>query len=176
MTLEGCVVRISDVISYIGKDVEDAIRVGIIKESDLPKEVTDILGFNNKSMINRLIGDLVIHSYEKPYLRFSNEVFEALKCLLNFLTIKVHQHPVLVKENAKLIRMIKQLYDVYYEELTDRENKNCKIKTFVSKMSSTYQSNDPALIVADYLSMMTDSYVLAEYESIFLPIQHNEII
>ena len=43
-------------------------------------------------------------------------------------------------------------------------------------MSSTYQSNDPALIVADYLSMMTDSYVLAEYESIFLPIQHNEII
>ncbi len=176
MTLEGCVVRISDVISYIGKDVEDAIRVGIIKQSDLPKEVTDILGFNNKSMINRLIGDLVIHSYELPYLQFSNEVFESLKCLLNFLTIKVHQHPVLVKENAKLIRMIKQLYDIYYEELTDLENENCKIKTFVAKMSSTYQSNDPALIVADYLSMMTDSYVLAEYESIFLPIQHNEII
>ncbi|WP_439795121.1 deoxyguanosinetriphosphate triphosphohydrolase family protein, partial [Thomasclavelia cocleata] len=176
MTLEGCVVRISDVISYIGKDVEDAIRVGIIKQSDLPKEVTDILGFNNKSMINRLIGDLVIHSYELPYLQFSNEVFESLKCLLNFLTIKVHQHPVLVKENAKLIRMIKQLYDIYYEELTDFEHENCKIKTFVAKMSSTYQSNDPALIVADYLSMMTDSYVLAEYESIFLPIQHNEII
>ena len=96
--------------------------VGIIKQSDLPKEVTDILGFNNKSMINRLIGDLVIHSYELPYLQFSNEVFESLKCLLNFLTIKVHQHPVLVKENAKLIRMIKQLYDIYYEELTDLEN------------------------------------------------------
>ena len=63
-------------------------------------------------MINRLIGDLVIHSYELPYLQFSNEVFESLKCLLNFLTIKVHQHPVLVKENAKLIRMIKQLYDI----------------------------------------------------------------
>ena len=58
-------------------------------------------------MINRLIGDLVIHSYELPYLRFSNEVFEALKSLLNFLTIRVHQHPVLVKENTKLIRMIK---------------------------------------------------------------------
>ena len=61
-------VRVSDVISYIGKDIEDAIKVGIIKQSDLPKEVTDILGFDNKSMINRLIGDIVIHSYGKPYL------------------------------------------------------------------------------------------------------------
>ncbi len=118
MTLEGCVVRVSDVISYIGKDIEDAIKVGIIKQSDLPKEVTDILGFDNKSMINRLIGDIVIHSYGKPYLRFSNEVFSALKTLLNFLSNRVHQHPVLVKENTKLVRMINQLYQ---KGITTRE-------------------------------------------------------
>lgn len=176
MTLEGCVVRVSDVISYIGKDIEDAIKVGIIKQSDLPKEVTDILGFDNKSMINRLIGDIVIHSYGKPYLRFSNEVFSALKTLLNFLSNRVHQHPVLVKENTKLVRMINQLYHVYYDELTDLNNHDCKIKAFVNKMAPAYSKNDPALIVADYLSMMTDSYVLNEYESIFLPIQHNEIL
>ena len=176
MTLEGCVVRVSDVISYIGKDIEDAIKVGIIKQSDLPKEVTDILGFDNKSMINRLIGDIVIHSYGKPYLRFSNEVFSALKTLLNFLSNRVHQHPVLVKENTKLVRMINQLYHVYYDELTDPNNHDCKIKAFVNKMAPAYSKNDPALIVADYLSMMTDSYVLNEYESIFLPIQHNEIL
>ena len=176
MTLEGCVVRVSDVISYIGKDIEDAIKVGIIKQSDLPKEVTDILGFDNKSMINRLIGDIVIHSYGKPYLRFSNEVFSALKTLLNFLSNRVHQHPVLVKENTKLVRMINQLYNVYYDELTDPNNHDCKIKAFVNKMAPAYSKNDPALIVADYLSMMTDSYVLNEYESIFLPIQHNEIL
>ena len=176
MTLEGCVVRVSDVISYIGKDIEDAIKVGIIKQSDLPKKVTDILGFDNKSMINRLIGDLVIHSYGKPYLRFSNEVFDALKSLLSFLSLRVHQHPVLVKENAKLVRMINQLYTVYYEELTDPNNNDCKIKAFVAKMTPAYSKNDPALIVADYLSMMTDSYVLNEYETIFLPIQHNQIL
>ena len=50
------------------------------------------------------------------------------------------------------------------------------IKAFVNKMAPAYSKNDPALIVADYLSMMTDSYVLNEYESIFLPIQHNEIL
>ena len=76
MTLEGCVVRVSDVISYIGKDIEDAIKVGIIKQSDLPKEVTDILGFDNKSMINRLIGDIVIHSYENHIFAF------LMKCLV----------------------------------------------------------------------------------------------
>lgn len=175
MTLEGCVVRVSDVISYIGKDIEDAIKVGIIEESDLPKEVTDVLGFDNKSMINRLIGDIVIHSYGKPYLRFSTEVFDALKSLLNFISKNIHQHPVLVKENAKLIRMIKQLYAVYYDDLI-ANNHECKINYYVNKMPKTYQENDPALIVADYISMMTDSYVLSEYESIFLPIQHNEIL
>lgn len=176
MTLEGCVVRVSDVISYIGKDIEDAIKVGLIKKDDLPKAATNILGDDNKSTINRLISDLVIHSYEKPYLSFSSEVFKALKTLLTFLSVKVHQHPILVKENQKLIRMINQLYDVYYEELNDVNDHDCKIKSFVNKMVPEYSKNDPALIVADYLSMMTDSYVLNEYESIFLPIVHNTIL
>ena len=83
---------------------------------------------------------------------------------------------MLVKENTKLVRMINQLYHVYYDELTDPNNHDCKIKAFVNKMAPAYSKNDPALIVADYLSMMTDSYVLNEYESIFLPIQHNEIL
>lgn len=176
MTLEGCVVRVSDIISYIGKDIEDAIKVGLIKEDDLPRKATKVLGHNNKSMINRLIGDLVIHSYEKPYLSFSPEVFDALLTMMNFLSANVHHHPVLVKENAKLMRMINQLYDVYYEELTDVNNHDCKIKMFVNKMTPEYSKNDPALIVTDYLSMMTDSYVLNEYETIFLPIMNNTIL
>lgn len=176
MTLEGCVVRVSDVIAYIGKDIEDAIRVGLIKRDDLPAKVTNVLGFDNKSIINRLVGDLVIHSYQLPYLKFSDEVFNALKCLLDFLGEQVHRHPILVKENTKLVRMIKELYDVYYEELMDPINSECKIKAFVKKMAPSYLHNDPALIVADYISMMTDSYVLSEYESIFLPIKYTEII
>lgn len=70
MTLEGCVVRISDVISYIGKDIEDAMSVGILQKKDLPENVVKVLGDNNKSIMNKLIGDLMIHSYQKPYLRF----------------------------------------------------------------------------------------------------------
>lgn len=176
MTLEGCVVRVSDVISYIGKDIEDAIKVGIIKIEDLPKEVTDILGNDNKSIINRLVGDLVINSYQKPYLSFSTEVFNALKTLLRFLSQNVHNHPILVQENTKLVRIIKQLYNIYYDELNDASNNNYPIKTYVSKMISSYTKTNPILIVSDYLSAMTDSYVLREYEAMFLPIQHNEML
>ena len=160
------------------KDISKKIRPMTLEGcvDDLPRKATKVLGHNNKSMINRLIGDLVIHSYEKPYLSFSPEVFDALLTMMNFLSANVHHHPVLVKENAKLMRMINQLYDVYYEELTDVNNHDCKIKMFVSKMTPEYAKNDPALIVTDYLSMMTDSYVLNEYETIFLPIMHNTIL
>lgn len=175
MTLEGCVVRVSDVISYIGKDIEDAIRVGIIRREDLPEKVTQVLGNDNKTIINHLIGDIVIHSYQKPYLRFSTEVFDALQELLQFLSKNVHNHPVLVKENAKLVRMIKELYDVYYEEITAQDSSHPIIE-YVNKMVPQYKETNPILIVADYLSGMTDSYVLHEYQKIFLPKLHDELL
>ena len=173
MTLEGCVVRISDVISYIGKDIEDAMSVGILQKKDLPENVVKVLGDNNKSIMNKLIGDLMIHSYQKPYLRFSHEVFEALSSLLFFLGEKVHHHPVLEKENAKLSRMVKELFDVYLEEL-ENNDQDSNIVKFKNKMVENYQKTPNPLIVSDYLSMMTDTYVLNDYERKFLPILHGE--
>lgn len=176
MTLEGCVVRISDVISYVGKDIEDAIKVGIINEEDLPENVVNVLGKDNKSMINRLIGDIVIHSYRKPYLEFSEEVYRALESLFQFISIHIHQHPTLMKENEKLTRLVKELYNAFYEDLVDEKNENHGIDLHVRKMIETYQQTAPELIVSDYLSGMTDSYALRVYEERFLPRQHGEMI
>lgn len=176
MTLEGCVVRVSDVISYIGKDLEDAIKVGVINKEDIPQVATAVLGGDNKSIINKLIGDLVINSYQKGYLEFSDEVFNALKELMSFLSKRVHQHPLLVEENRKLTRMIKELFDVYYNDLKDETKQNSGIQKYVIRMGDFYNETDPALIVCDYLSAMTDTYVLKEYENIFLPKLHDEII
>lgn len=175
MTLEGCVVRVSDVISYIGKDIEDAMKVGIISQEDLPEKVTSVIGNNNKTIMNHLIGDLVIHSYKKPYLRFSNEMFDALQTLLSFLSQHVHNHPILVRENQKLMRMIKEIYDLNYEALI-KEQKDSDIYKYKEKMVKEYQNNDPILIVSDYVSGMTDTYVLNAYEKAFLPILHDEMI
>lgn len=176
MTLEGCVVRISDVISYVGKDIEDAIKVGIIKEEDLPLEVVEVLGSDNKSMINRLIGDIVIHSYNKPYLEFSKEVYSALEVLFDFISKKIHRHPTLMRESDKLTRMVVELYEAFYKDLLDDTIENTGINGFVKKMNDDYKITDPELIVSDYLSAMTDSYVLKKYMHLFLPIQYEDLI
>lgn len=177
MTLEGCVVRISDVISYVGKDIEDAMRVGIVQENDLPDEVVRVLGKDNKSMINRLIGDLVIHSYRKPYLEFSKEVYQALEILFEFISSHIHHHPTLLKENEKLARLVKELYNALYDDLmNDDLDDETGIHAHFKKMSHEYQQTPKELIVSDYLSGMTDSYALRVYQERFLPKQHNETI
>lgn len=176
MTLEGCVVRISDVISYVGKDIEDAIKVGIINEDDLPNEVINVLGKDNKSMINRLIGDIVIHSYNKPYLEFSKEVYDALEVLFDFISKKIHHHPTLMRENDKLTRMVTELYEAFYKDLIDDNIENTGINEYVEKMNDDYKVTDPELIVSDYLSAMTDSYVLKKYMHLFLPVQYENLI
>lgn len=176
MTLEGCVVRISDVISYVGKDIEDAMKVGIIKEEDLPEKVVQVLGIDNKTMINRLIGDIVIHSYRKPYLEFSKEVYDALEVLFEFISKHIHHHPTIVRENEKLTRLVKELYNAFYDDLVDNKNNQHGIDLYVSKMTETYKETPKELIVSDYLSGMTDTYALRVYVDRFLPKQHGELI
>ena len=69
MTLEGCVVRISDVIAYAGKDIEDAIRLGIISEDDIPNNITNVLGRTNAEIVNTLVLDIINNSYDKSYIK-----------------------------------------------------------------------------------------------------------
>ena len=84
MTLEGCVVRISDIVGYIGRDIEDAIMLGILKKEELPKEITSVLGNNNREIINTIVTDIINNSLNKPYLLLSDDVYKALKALKNF--------------------------------------------------------------------------------------------
>ena len=109
-------------------------------------------------------------------------LYRSLKPHMSFIIVDIFPKAMAITpEELKLweedpIQFVTRIYDVYYEELTDVNNHDCKIKMFVSKMAPEYAKNDPALIVTDYLSMMTDSYVLNEYETIFLPIMHNTIL
>lgn len=78
MTLEGCVVRVSDIIAYIGKDIEDAITLGVIKTEDIPKNITDILGTTNRKIVNTLVIDIIKNSENLPYIKMSDEIFKAM--------------------------------------------------------------------------------------------------
>lgn len=84
MTLEGCVVRISDIIAYIGRDIEDAITLELFDRKDIPEEIVKVLGNNNRDIINHIILDIIKESMGKPYIKLSDEVFYTLNKLKNF--------------------------------------------------------------------------------------------
>ena len=83
-TLEGCVVRVSDIIAYLGKDFEDAVTLNLVTPEDIPFKVSRVLGATNREIIGTLCNDIIANSYDKGYLSFSDEVFEAFKAMKTF--------------------------------------------------------------------------------------------
>lgn len=168
MTLEGCVVRISDVIAYIGRDIEDAITVNLIKREDIPEEITNVLGNTNSQIIDALVEDLISNSFDKPYLEFSKEVFTALKKLLDFNYKYIYSNPRKEDKEEKYICMFDMLYNALLEDI---KNKEGRIKdVYLSKMSRRYiKETSPERIAIDYIAGMTDDYFISEYKLHFLP-------
>ena len=78
MTLEGCVVRMADTISYVGRDIEDAIRLGLITREDIPDHCRQVMGDTNGTIVYTLVEDLVSCSLGKDHVSFSEEVSQAL--------------------------------------------------------------------------------------------------
>jgi dGTPase len=74
-TLEGCLVKICDTISYLGRDIEDAISLNILTRDQVPRT---LLGISNREILSAVAQDIIANSYEQDYIAFSNEVFEAL--------------------------------------------------------------------------------------------------
>ena len=167
MTLEGCVVRISDIISYVGRDIEDAIRLNFIKRSDIPEKITRVLGDNNRDIVNTLVNDIINNSYGMNYLMFSKEVFEALSELIDFNYKNIYLKANSDSDLEYYKCVFNTLYNVYYNDILTC-NKNSSIYVnFLNKMNNEYinNTNDKRKII-DYLSLMTDEYLIKEYNKI----------
>jgi dGTPase len=170
MTLEGCVVRISDIISYIGRDLEDAITVGLMKREDIPKDIIRVLGNNNSTIVDKLIRDLVVHSFDKPYISLSDDIYKALNDLMQFNNEKIYRNSQKMKEDSKIEKMFQTLFDVYIEQLNDKDELSLIYGEHLKHMDPEYMSkNTPAKIVVDYISGMTDSYFNNQFKDIVLP-------
>ncbi len=169
MTLEGCVVRLSDILAYIGRDIEDAIKVGVIQREDIPKEVTKLLGNTNSTIVDTLIKDVILNSYDKPYLKFSDEVFEALMKLKDWNYKTIYESDVANKNYEKIDKLFKPLYNKYLEKLQTEEYKILKGKDasernlyeFINKMSE-YPDFNLKRAVIDYIAGQTDNFFLNE--------------
>ena len=171
MTLEGCVVRLSDVIAYIGRDIEDAIKVGVVKREDIPSDVVKILGDNNSVIVDTLIKDVIINSYDKPYLHFSEEVFEALMKLQEWNYKNIYESDMANKNYEKIDKLFRALYDKYLEIVQNEENEK-NIETnysykilfdFMNEMKQEPEFNIKRSII-DYIAGQTDKYFLNECE------------
>ena len=143
------------------------------------------LGDNKKKIVNRLSviegqinGVKKMIEDDKNYDDVITQLYAVERSVASLSNIVLQEYLYsnasnLEKENAKLSRMVKELFDVYLEEL-ENNDQDSNIVKFKNKMVENYQNMPNPLIVSDYLSMMTDTYVLNDYERKFLPILHGE--
>ncbi len=163
MTLEGCVVRFSDTVGYIGRDIEDAIRLGLIRRSDLPAESVDMLGDTNGKIVYSLVTDIIRTSAEQSCIAFSSEVSEAMKQLKQFNYERIYLNPRIKQHSDMIGTLFEMLFERYMEDL-EQENRNSVIFTrFLADMSPPYQADhSPAEVVRDFIAGMTDNYFLRQ--------------
>ena len=167
MTLESCVVRISDIIAYIGKDIEDAITLGVISIDDLPKNIKEVLGVNNKSTVNTLIMDVNNNSISKNYICMSDKVFNALIELKEFNYKNIYLKANTEEQVANYEKIFRTIFDYSLNALKNN-NQNANIyKIYLANMNDDYKNNNSLeRIVIDYIAGMTDDYILNEYNKI----------
>jgi len=176
-TLEACVVRFADVISYLGRDYEDATAVGITRKR-LPPEVPRVLGNTNREIIRKLIYDIVQNSEDTDAIILSDEVYSAVKSLYKFNIDNIYENKIITGQIGRIEQM---LYDIFYLFLEVVENsKRGKIKPrryhgeaidtfyeFLNDMEYSPQESDEQ-IISDFVAGMTDIYATRVYQEMFL--------
>lgn len=162
MTLEGCVVRISDLIAYIGRDIEDAITLQLFDRNSIPEEITQVLGNNNRDIINHIILDVITESLDQPYIKLSNPVFEALNKLKTFNYQNIYEKSA-TKEDMYLYKEgMELLFETYLEDIQKKHKDSIIYTCFLNNMIESYQTIDPKRQVLDFLSGMTDEFFLTQ--------------
>lgn len=174
MTLEGAVVRISDLIAYLGRDIEDAKRMGLIDFSDIPLSIKENLGTSNREIVNTIVMDIINNSIGKDYIKLSDNVFKSIVELKKFNYENIYYKAYTNEEKDKLKLMLNTLFNKYMKDLENNNTDSNIIKSFLANMSDEYKNNNSnARIVIDYIAGMTDDYTLREYNN-YLNLAHTK--
>jgi dGTPase len=158
-TLEGSVVSLADRIAYINHDIDDAMRAGVLQESDLPQECIRVLGNLHGKRINTMILDVVEQSFGQPIVRMSEPVYAQFNALREFMFERVYRNPIAKSEEDKAKRMIRELFSYYLEHM----------ELLTGEYAKYLEQDGKERAVADYIAGMTDNYAVSEYVRIFVP-------
>ena len=188
-TYEGVVVRFSDSIAYLGRDFEDACRLGIIKDEELPELVRERIGSTNSQIITSLINDLIVGANNKTGIGFSDEVFEAVELMSAFNYEHIYRSKILngyTRYFSRLLNLIidylEDLYSSYHlNEKGYADEKNMLAAGFYNHISEMYpvymekEGTDKRMII-DYVAGMTDNFSLDSANEILKPEHLNDEI
>lgn len=164
-TLEGKIVRLSDKMAYVNHDIDDAIRGKIIREEELPREYTRILGNSVRSRLNFMIHDIIQNSRDKDDIVMSEETKQAIYGLRKFMFQAVYTNPKAKGEEHKAEEMVENLYDYYlnHAELLP--------EMFQKMILEGKHSRER--VTCDYIAGMTDRYAISKYKEIHIPVFWN---
>ncbi|MBR2950790.1 MAG: deoxyguanosinetriphosphate triphosphohydrolase [Lachnospiraceae bacterium] len=160
MTLEGCVVRLSDKLAYIHHDMDDAVRAGILTEKDVPSSVREVLGESARARLNTLIHDIVSNSYGKNLVAMSEPVAQAMQEIRSFMFERVYINPEAKGEEGKAEVLMETLYDYYLHHLE-------LLPEHMQMLMDKGEARER--VVCDYMGSMTDRFAIAKYEEIYVP-------
>lgn len=167
MTLEGCVVRVSDLIAYLGRDIDDAVRLKMLTREEIPEDIKNILGTTTKEIVNSCITDIINNSYNQNFIKLSDEVYNAIEHLKKFNYENIYYKSMTKEAKEKLENMFEKLFETYLNDINTNNQKSPINYSYLNNMCPEYKENNTqARIVIDYIAGMTDDYFLSEYERI----------
>ena len=159
-TLEGRVVRLSDKIAYIHHDMDDAVRAGILKEDDVPREIGAVIGYTCGARLDHFIHDIVITSIGRDDIMMSKKVAKAMKDIRQFMFENVYQNNVAKAEERKAETLMETLYNHFLKNFD----------LLPEELKARVDAGDPReQLVCDYVGSMTDRYAISLYEDIYIP-------
>lgn len=171
MTTEGCVVRMADTIAYIGRDLEDAIRLGLLDRCDIPSSIAMILGDTNGTIVYRLVTDVIQNSYENHFVAFSPKISDALKALKAFNLERIYKNPKSKVHSAAIHQLFSMLFEMRLEDLVTNNRSSDIFSGFLADMSESYiDGHSHPEIVRDYIAGMTDRYFLHQFPEHLRPV------
>jgi dGTPase len=157
LTLEGDIIRISDIIAYVNHDIDDGVRAGIIRNDDIPKGIRKTLGQTGSDRIDRMVRDVINATMDCHYeaISMSPAIYEALEALRTYMFDNMYLTPDVRNEFVKAQNMLTALFE--------------RVTADPEQFLDTSSGEPVDRLALDFIAGMTDRYAMNLYAKLFLP-------